>query len=64
MGYSFKKWKLYKTVVKFKDNEIRTLHFFSRWIPKRGIPCEIPKGFTVRVNKRTGIPYLTRREDL
>ena len=63
MGYSFEKWKLYKAFVKFKDNEKRTLYFFSRRIPKRGISCDIPKDFTVRVNKRTGLPYLTRRED-
>ena len=63
MGYSFEKWSLYKAVVKFKDNKIRTLHFFSRWIPRRGISCDKPEGFTVRVNKRTGLPYIIRRED-
>ncbi len=64
MGYSFKKWGLYKADIKSKDKEKRTLHFFSRWAPKRGIPCDLPKGFTVCVNERTGLPYLIRREDL
>jgi hypothetical protein len=63
MGYSFEKWSLYKADIKLKDNERRTLRFFSRRTPKRGIPCDLPKEFTVCVNKRTGLPYLKRRED-
>lgn len=62
MGYSFEKWSLYKAEIKSKDNERKTLHFFSRWTPKRGVPCDLPKGFTVDVNKRTGLPYLKRRD--
>jgi len=64
MGYSFEKWSLYKADIKLKDNERSTLHFFSRWTPKRGAPCDLPKSFIVVVNERTGLPYLKRREDL
>ena len=64
MGCSFEKWSLYKADIKLKDNERRTLHFFSRWRPKRGTPCDLPKEFTVGVNERTGIPCLKKREDL
>jgi hypothetical protein len=64
MGYSFEEWSLYKADIKLKDNKRRTLHFFSKWTPKRGTLCDIPKSFTVDVNERTGLPYLKRREDL
>jgi len=64
MVYSFEKWNLYKAQIKLKDNETRTLHFFSRWTPKRGIPCDLPKEFAVEVNERTNLPYLRRRENL
>ena len=64
MAYSFEKWNLYKSDIKLKDNKRRTLHFFSRWNPKKGVSCNLPKGFIVVVNKRTGLPYLKRREDL
>jgi hypothetical protein len=64
MGYSFEEWILYKADIKLKDNERRTLHFFSKRTPRRGILCDLPKGFTVNVNERTGLPYLKRREDL
>ena len=64
MGYSFEKWNLYKAEIELKDNKRRTLHFFSTRTPKRGIPCDLPKGFTISANERTGLPYLKRREDL
>lgn len=64
MGYSFEKWSLYKAEIKSKDNERKTLHFFSRWTPKRGTLCDLPKDFTVDVNKRTGFPFIKRREGL
>ena len=64
MGYSFEEWSLYRADIKLKDNERRTLHFFSRWRPQRGASCDLPEDFTISVNERTGLPYLKRRKDL
>jgi hypothetical protein len=64
MGYSFEKWNLYRVDIKIKGNKRRKLLFFSKWTPKRGTLCNLPKGFTVDVNKRTGFPFIKRREGL
>ena len=63
MGFSFKKWNLYKADLELKCGLIDTLYFFSRWKPKKGTPCDLPKGYTVSVNKRTGLPYLNKGEE-
>ena len=64
MGFSFEKWSLYKADIKLRDNERRTLLFFSRWTPKRGTPCNLPEDLTVDINERTGLPYLKKLEGL
>ena len=64
MGYSFEKWRLYKADIKLKGSERKTLYFFSRWTPKRGIFCDLPEDCSVCVNERTDLPYIKRREDL
>ena len=58
MGYSFEKWSLYKSDVKLHNGIINTFYFFTRWKPKRGTPCNLPEGYLVSVNERTGLPFL------
>ena len=58
MGYKFKKWNLYKAEVHQPNGIIKTLYFFTRWKPRKGIPCDLPSGCTVALNERTGLPYL------
>ena len=64
MGFSFEKWSLYKANIKLRNNERRTLLFFSRWAPKRGTPYNLPEDLTVEVNERTGLPCLKKLGDL
>lgn len=64
MAYSFEKWNLYTADIELKGGIIETLYFFSRWKPRRGTPCDLPNGYNVSVNKRTGLPYLNVNEEV
>lgn len=58
MVYKHGEWTLHEIDVNFKHIGKRKMYFFSKSIPKRGTPCEMPDGYEVDVNKRTGLPYL------
>ena len=61
MAYMYKSWTLYKGHVELKDGNTLTPYFFSRWKPKKGIPCDLPNEYNVAFNSRTGLPYLNRK---
>jgi hypothetical protein len=58
MTYKYGEWILHEIEVNFKHIGIRKMYFFSKGTPKRGTPCDLPEGYKVEVNKRTGLPYL------
>jgi hypothetical protein len=60
MTYEHDGWKLYKRDVILKGGRSQTIYFFSKRTPKSGTPCDLPAGYTVGVNKRTGLPYLKK----
>jgi len=61
MGYTYEGWTLYCKDVKLKGGKIQTIYFFSKRKPKSGNPCDLPSGYTVGVNQRTGLPYLKKK---
>ena len=42
-------------------DRIMDIYFFCKHKPKSGTPCDKPDGYTVGVNKRTGLPYLKKK---
>jgi hypothetical protein len=54
---------LYKKDVKLKCNIMQTIYFFSKRTPKSGTPCDLPDGYEVVINERTGLPLL-KKEDI
>ena len=54
-------WKLYSRVIFLKGGNHQLVYVFSKRIDSRYTPCDLPEGFTVGVNKRTGFPYLKRK---
>ena len=56
-------WILYTRKVILSSGREQEIYFFSRRVPKNGIPCKKPKGYVVRINQRTGLPYLTKPYD-
>ena len=61
MAYTHEGWTLYTRSVKLKGGRDQTIYFFSKRTPKSGSPCELPTGYWVGVNKRTGLPYLKKK---
>jgi len=38
------------------------MYFFSKKQPKSGDPCDMPEGYVVKVNEKTGLPFLKKKE--
>ena len=60
-GYKHKDYTLYKKEIMIGDKK-RTVHFFSKGEPDEGEPIELPAGFKVKINKKTGVPYLKKKK--
>lgn len=61
MVYKHEGWTLYTRNVNLKGGRKQTIYFFSKRSPKSGTPCDLPTGYAVGVNKRTGLPYLKKK---
>ena len=64
MTYSYGSWTLYKQNVALKYGRNQTIYFFTKWKPKRGTPCDLPGGYIVVVNERTGLPHLEKKANV
>jgi len=60
MAYEYQGWTLYSREVKLKRGPKVTIYFFSKRKPKSGRPSDKPAKYTVKVNKRTGLPFLKK----
>lgn len=61
MAYMYEGWTLYKREVTLKGGRKQTIYYFSKRMPKSGTACDLPPGYGVGVNKRTGLPYLKKK---
>jgi len=55
-------YTLYKRVTDKQSETKTTIHFFSRDKPALGHPAQLPDGYQIAVNKKTGIPYLRKKK--
>ena len=60
--YTHGDYTLYKKELKTATGKKRTVHFFSKEKPDVGEDVELPEGYDVKVNKRTGLPYLKKKK--
>lgn len=62
MVYKKGDYTLYCKEVRFKagkkPGKPRTIYYFAKTKPTSGTPCDMPNGYEVGVNDRTGMPYL------
>jgi len=58
MVFKYGEWQLYVIEPNFKYIGKRKMYFFSKKKPSRGTPCDMPDGYEMKINKRTGLPYL------
>ena len=64
MNYELGAYKLYVKYIELKGNKEKKypMYFFSKKIPKSGERCELPEGYIVKVNEKTGLPFLKREK--
>ncbi len=63
MAFEHAGYTLYNRQVELKGGRTQTIYFFTRKgnTPKSGDPCEKPAEYAVKINARTGLPYLTKK---
>jgi hypothetical protein len=62
-GFRFNGYNLYKKVIKINDEDNRIIHFFAKEPPETGEPTTLPKGYEVKINRRTGVPYIRKKQN-
>jgi Helix-hairpin-helix domain len=60
--YTYKGYTLHRREARRSDGEKTTLYYFTKKKSDRGHPCRIPEGYRIAVNKKTGVPYLKKKE--
>ena len=60
MAYTHGDYTLHAREVALKGGKKQVIYFFSQRTPKAGFPVDLPPGYGVAVNKRTGLPYLKK----
>jgi hypothetical protein len=53
-------YELYRRRVKLRSGHIQTIYFFSKRVPLSAEPSDLPRGYRVAVNAKTGLPYLRK----
>jgi hypothetical protein len=61
-GYIHGEYSLYKKEMKLGSDKKRTIHFFSKDKPDDSQPVNLPDGYEVKVNRITGVPYISRKK--
>ncbi len=61
-GFRYDDFTLYEKTIEGPSGKVRTVRFFSKAEPEGAEPIELPKGYEVKVNKKTGVPYLKRKK--
>ena len=60
--YKHGDYALYSKEIKVGHGKKRTIRFFSRTEPEDGEPVDLPDGYEVKVNKKTGVPYIRKKK--
>lgn len=60
MAFEHKGYTLHTRSVELRGGRMQQIYFFARSKPKSGKPTDMPQGYKVGVNGRTGLPYLSK----
>jgi len=61
--YNFKGYILYQKEIDLGNNKKRVIHFFSKDKPDDSIPSALPDNYEVKINKKTGVPYIRKKRN-
>ena len=62
IGFRHKDYTLYEKEIKTESGKKRVVRFFSKADPGEGEPIELPKGYEVKENKKTSVPFLKKKK--
>jgi transcription termination factor NusA len=60
--FKYEEYTLYRKEIILQSDKKRIIHFFSREKPDDGIKVNLPEGYEVKINKKTGVPYISRKK--
>jgi transcription termination factor NusA len=61
-GYKHEDFVLYEKEIDVKGGKKRRVRFFSKETPDEGKPIDLPDGYEVKGNKKTGVPHLRKKK--
>ena len=61
-GFQYGDYTLYQKTITINDEEKRTIHFFAKDAPETGEPTDLPSDYEVKINRKTGVPYIKRKQ--
>jgi len=61
-GFKHGDYTLYQKEILTKSGKKRIVRFFSKSEPEEGQAIELPEGYEVKKNKKTGIPFLRKKK--
>lgn len=61
-GFQHGDYTLYEKEIKTKSGNKRLVRFFSKGEPENTKLIKLPKGYEVKENKKTGVPYLRKKK--
>ncbi len=61
-GFMHSEYTLYEKEITTKNDKKRKVRFFSKGKPDDADPIKLPKGYEVKQNKKTGVPYLRKKK--
>ena len=59
---TYKGYILYRRETRKSDGKKSTLYYFTKKKSNKGHPCRLPDGYRIVLNKKTGVPYLKKKE--
>jgi hypothetical protein len=60
--FTYGEYTLYRKEIVLQSNKKRIIHFFSKDKPEDGENVELPEDYEVKTNKKTGVPYISRKK--
>jgi rubrerythrin len=61
-GFRHGDYTLYEKKIKTKSGSTRTIRFFSKAEIEEAEPIQMPKGYEIKENKKTHVPYLKKKK--
>ncbi|MCK4366092.1 MAG: hypothetical protein KAW45_08570 [Thermoplasmatales archaeon] len=61
-GFKHGDYTLYEKEIETKSGDKRTVRFFSKGEPDGSEPIDLPDGYEIKENRKTGVPYLKKKK--